>query len=354
MSEKKSSIPTGLSPNQTARAVFANMVNGNMATYVEGPPGIGKSAIGSIIKDMLGNHFNEEPVHVMFDAPTHDSVDCSGIPVIIEGYTTFATPEMFKTFGTRPVLFQIEEGDKCRDMAMFSAIAGILLEARIGNKYLGDRFFRYMTGNRLMDRTGAVKIPPHVINRLCRLTMGVSFKDFEQWSQRNGINPILLAWLKKFTEFLYKYDPEKNHHCTPRSLAFVSNVLNNPTGDPVLDQARIEGFIGEGPATELLSYTTYLSRMPDPDDAYAHPDTCRVPDDSEPDVQYAMQQSMIWRANAKNIGALRKYMKRMPKDLEVATLLALFEKDVKFRNHTEVAAWSAENSKLVLNTMMNK
>ena len=187
--------------------------------YVQGPPGVGKTAVFHQAAVELGIGYI--PQHVS----TMEPVDARGIPVQDEerGTTRWPGPDFLPRIerdGDRGLLHfdELVSGVPAVMAALFPAF----YPDGQGKRHLGEceilpGWLPCGSGNRLGDRGVVYRMPTPLSKRVCFMEMDAHFDDWVQWALDNGVHPKVIAYLRFNTAAFNRFDPNESVGPDPRS-----------------------------------------------------------------------------------------------------------------------------------------
>lgn len=317
---------------------------------VQGPMGSGKSS-------MLKTLAKEMPSHmpVYFDCTTKDLGDImipklkeldleitgrvnpfshtrelKGKEVSTADYVTFAPNEELGVHLGKPIILMIDEFGKANPMVK-NALLRLMLERQIGSHKLHPDSVIFATTNLGSEGLGDL-LPAHARNRITIVTLNnPDHLVWIEWGINNGIDPILLGWVRDtpqvFQSFEDVKDPEENplifhpraagrtSFVTPRSLEAASDILK--LRDFMDDQsvtAALMGTIGDRAAMDLMAYVRLADDLPKLAQIKSDPENAPVPQ------SVAAQCMVVYRTLSSIerdwLDAWMVYLNRMPKECQ--------------------------------------
>ncbi len=244
-----------------------------------GPPGIGKSSLVEQAARDLGIGFKSVIAHL------YQPVDVLGFP--------FLHPETHKQEYGPPTVFPDAERDGDRGLffideipncvpAMQSAWGIIILERSTKHYKFPPGWFMICAGNNATDRAGSSRLISAVENRVTHYNVVPELEEFFSYAIARAFNPTIMGFLKKFPDFLLKFDPKSAERGfpSPRSWELASDIMKMmPFNPAMIDESNDEpmsvtrarsnlrdtlsGAIGPGAAIEFMSYLKMWKDMPD-------------------------------------------------------------------------------------------
>jgi hypothetical protein len=329
---------------------------------VKGSPGIGKTEIFNQATDELTQDLGETVSLIVLHLSQYDRVDLTGLPIIVNGRTQWATPDFFPTSGRGIILL---DDLPAAPRELQPPCYQLLREFRIGGYQLPPGWIPFTAGNLSTDRAMANKLSTAIDSRVIHLHYELHVDDWCKWAVSNDINPVLIAFVRFRPElFLTGFDPKSKEsaYLCPRTLAMLSNVLaQKPSRD--IEHALIAGTIGPGPAAEISGFIRLWRKLPSLDAIMTNPSSSPVPNDSA--TLFAVAGGLARKSTAANYDRVLTYGERMPKEWQTYLVKdstdrdeSVFAKLVKtdasaadrydrLVNTTAYIKWASENSNLI-------
>lgn len=258
---------------------------------LEGEPGIGKSSIMGAFKQKMGDTY----AYAYFDCAQKDLGDIAMPSVNRDQRVTEYFPNAaLQLQSGKPVVIMLDEFAKAPPPVQ-NMLHPLLEEhnPRLGDVALPAGSIVFLTSNLSTDGVGDV-IKGHTLNRVTRVR--VAKPDSEQWlgwAVNNGIEPIVMAWVRQFPHALasytdstqvenpYIYNPRamQKAYVSPRSLSRASNLVRNRERISTNAlTAALAGTIGEAAARDMQAYIAYQDQLPTWESIISNPKGARVPD----------------------------------------------------------------------------
>jgi hypothetical protein len=123
-------------------------------------------------------------------------------------------------------------------------------------------------GNRETDKGVTFRMPAPLANRFVHLEMTVDWDDYFEWAAENKVHKDVVGFLSFSKKDLYDFDPKSSSRsfATPRSWAFVSELLTDDDCEESTITDLVSGSIGEGLAIKFMAHRKHSSKMPNPSD----------------------------------------------------------------------------------------
>ena len=339
---------------ETCKILFAN----RMSILVAGSPGIGKTQILKMIAKQLG-------MDVMFYHPQYaDHGEVAGVTwvwVSPDGKemkadrVPLANVEPIFT-ADKPTLVIIDDLGHAMQ-SIQNSFMQLVEERRIGIRPISKHIVFAASTNRKEDSAGAKTITSTMSNRFqTTVTLEPSVEDLIEYALSANWNdgmPAYLNFSHSKADPVFELPPKDGApFCTPRSLdklqamesAFELEGLTLWREAPEL----VSGTIGIKQADRYVGFMKVRGEIEGlPQAVYKDPDTADVP--QRPDVQYALVGAIAMRATGKNMGTMIKYLKRLPKEMEVVGVMDACRRDKNLKNCTAYNEWIVANQKWIIN-----
>ena len=156
------------------------------------------------------------------------------------------------------------------------------------------------------------------------------------------------TWLHAFTglekDELKSLIKNSDAWYSPRSWEGVSDVIHDfGTKKENFEEAKplIAGFVGLSATAEFSGYVEHYSKLPDLDDLIANPHNHKCPDTTP--VRYALASALSLKITVSNFGQIRKFMKKMPGEMQSSMLAAAARRDNSILDTDDYIEWAVEN-----------
>ena len=263
------------------KAYLERLVEHDVRTSVMlwGPPGIGKS---SVVRQTAQSHGLElTDLRLSQLAPT----DIRGLPVPVEGITTWAPPEFLPRTG-RGILFLDEIN--MAPPAMQGVAQQLILDRKVGSYRVPDGWFVWAAGNRKEDRAAVFDMPAPVANRFIHLEMSADLAAFKRHAFVSDFHEQVVAFLSFRSDLLFKFDRNEPAWPSPRSWE-VASTLHRAGLDVV-------PAVGTAAGQEFAAYVDLLDKIPNLDTILAGNSSARFPD--EVSIRYGTVVGLACRVDA--------------------------------------------------------
>lgn len=310
------------------KKILKTILNANLVPFIQGAPGVGKSAI---VKK-IANDAKLELIDLRLSQC--DLTDLNGLPTFKDGRAVFQPFDLFPISGT-----EIPEGKKgwllfldefnSANKSVQAAAYKLVLDRMVGNHPLHAKTWIVCAGNRQQDRAIVNNLSTAMSSRLIHLELEATL---EEWllevGYKNDYDPRIIAYLKSFPNRLFTFDPaemkDKTFAC-PRTWEFVNKLLKQFPEDipPYFDEA-IRGSIGEGVGSEFLTFTKVFNDIPSVDSIITNPTSAKIPSGSE--GRYAITATLCSKVNAITFDSISKYIDRVYRETQDISFAYMFTK----------------------------
>ncbi len=226
--------------------VLPQLLKNRWPAFVWGPPGVGKS---SVVKQVA-----EELKLPILDvrASLLDPTDLRGIPSVVDGRAVWAPPSFLPTPKQPAGILFFDELNAAPPLVQASLLQ-LTLDHRVGEYILPPGWRIVAAGNRAEDRSVTFRMPSALANRFIHLDFEADFEDWKAWAYRNGVHPLVVAFLSTRRELLFKRSKDDRAFPTPRSWEMASDVIRT-LGPGKASMDVLAGVVGDGAAAEIVGY----------------------------------------------------------------------------------------------------
>jgi hypothetical protein len=255
-----------------------------------GPPGVGKS---EMVAQIAARH--SVPV-IDIRLSQMEPSDLRGIPFRVAAQVEWAVPAILPSaerHGESGILFLDEITSA--PPAVSAAAYQLILDRRLGEYEVPDRWAIFAAGNRQGDRGVTYSMPAPLANRFSHFEVDTNLDDWVAWAYANGIDERVIAFLRFRPELLFDFDPSHNPVAfpSPRSWEFAHRGLQKFERHSDLLQGTLQACVGPAAGIELSAFVESLDEMPDLDAIIAGE---AVPVPQKIDLQYAVAAALVGRA----------------------------------------------------------
>ena len=326
-------------PNTLMQSLKALIASGKNV-MIEGAPGLGKTAIVKQAVTELGEKYKVIFKH----GPTMQPEDLA-LPFRNDvGRLDFGRAGWIPLEGDYaddefPVVVIDEAPQGSNDIQ--KTLANLMQERECYGIPLHKNVAFILTGNRAKDRAGANRILSHLRNRMVTITLEPHLDDWCKWALNHNVRPEIIGFVRFKPGALNDFDPNRDINPTPRSWAEgVNDICAMVEAGTLPPEAEIEcynGYVGEGAASEFVSFVRMYRSLPDPDVVLKNPTTHPVP--SEASVRYALSGALAARANEKNFADVVAFARRMPAEFTVHCILDSIQRCRAVQNTKAFTDW---------------
>ena len=244
---------------KNAKKAISKGISVRRPVFLWGPPGIGKS---DIVKQ-IGETMNREVIDVRL--ALWEPTDIKGIPYYNadEKQMVWAPPAELPTDKDSTAIIFLDELNSAPP-AVQAAAYQLILNRRVGTYELPKGVDVVAAGNREGDRGVTYRMPAPLANRFVHLEAKVDFDDWQDWATLNKVHPEVVGYVGFAKQDLYDFDPKSasKAFATPRSWAFVSDLLKDDDVDNETLQTLIAGAVGDGLAHKFMAHRKIAGKLP--------------------------------------------------------------------------------------------
>jgi MoxR-like ATPase len=325
-----------------AAVLLEKLTDEGDSVMIWGPPGVGKSDIGSQLAAKKGCKLIE------FHAALRETVDLRGIPAadLSTNTTKWLVPDELpqaERDGEFGYLFLDEMNQASAQMQ--ASLGNLILYGKIGDYCLPPGWRVIAAGNRVSDRAAAQRMPTHMRNRLAHLFVTPDVNAWVDWANSNDVAPEVVAFVRLRRELLHRMPRgDENTFPTPRSLTKAAKYVK--VDNVGLRQKLFASHVGADVAGELNGFIQLFRSLGDLDDIIKHPKQAKVP--TEASELYAVCTGlarMSTRANWRNV---MTYGKRLRSEHQTLLIHDATLRDGSLKETTEYSEWAVANQSAIL------
>jgi hypothetical protein len=271
-----------------ARMMFDDWKAGDKTPYILlGPPGIGKSAIPTLVAEMMTKYVqSRQPaagpaICRILDTTTKMPEDIPGLPHIDKDgpnpVTRFASQSWMAELcepGAYGVLC-FDDGTQALQSVQL-AMRQVLLQREVHDAKLSDNVLVIVTGNRREDKSGAAALPAHFINACSLHTIQPDFASWALWyGEQSGLDPVVPSFLRWRLVHFHKTPADADsmgRFATPRTWAKLGARLPNHRNHPERLLELSAGLVGEGVGIEFVAFVNTRSQLVEPERVLQDPE----------------------------------------------------------------------------------
>tara|TARA_R110000824_G_scaffold179550_1_gene359777 strand:+ start:1104 stop:2237 length:1134 start_codon:yes stop_codon:yes gene_type:complete len=273
-----------------------------MAQIVLGPPGTAKTAwfkntFPSIIAKARG--IDELEIAVIVSRPAiRDAIEFAGVAIPQKDQdgnlvTRFSLPNLLEQINIalkthKAVLVILDELSAADDDIQKALADSLDAETRtLAEHPLPANVIIVATGNRSKDKAGSRRLLSHVIGRVAITELISETSIWVDYSRKRGTNELVVSTAECHPDFFEDVPVDGSTHNTWRQATNAGNLIdihsaNEPAWDGLVS-SDLEMFmaqmIGKRAAAMVASHARDIAyELPTPEQVYANPETCRVPD----------------------------------------------------------------------------
>ncbi len=328
-----------MSPKEIKRSIESLLQN-NIAIFLWGSPGIGKSSVVKQIAKERGIGFIDLRLALL------DPTDLKGIPFFDkeQNQAVWAPPAFLPKEG-EGILF-LDELNSAPPAVQASAYQ-LILDRAIGEYSLPKGWKIVAAGNKDEDHGITYTMPAPLSNRFIHLEMDVDVDEWCLWGYESGIDYRIISYIRYKPEALFEFEAEQKSFATPRSWEFVSKILASKIGADVLLET-ISGAIGKERAVDFLHFVRVAARLPDIEAIFTG--ACKeAPSDDM--ALYALSSllvsSLLHNYSLKRLENLIEYLMHLKPEFSVLTMQELQKAGIEMMESQKFEKWIEKFSYLL-------
>jgi len=350
--------------------IITPYIEANEPVQIASAPGVGKSeSIDQLVHSLTERDGFEWGLCKLFIAAL-STVDMYGFLVPGEAtwkdldgrtHTTriseFTMPPWMISVDGRPMnsfkrgIVVFEEWDK-GDPDTKKASAEPILNGALGRHRLHKGISRVVLVNRAEDRSGTTRNFDFIINRRGELNFLANMDGWLKWAMNRNVDPIFTSFAERYPNVVFtnKVPDVQGPFVTPRTLVKTNNVLSQrrKDGEIVIDEvanAMVLGYMGTAATAQLMAWLKVKTETPDWNDIVNKPEDVEVPDRA--DACLMSCHECAHRVDAKTVGQVIRYMRRLPKEFAMTFAQAAVHRMPRLIADRDMIAWSRENRSLL-------
>lgn len=326
-----------------AVSMIAKFIRARLVPMVTGSPGIGKSNIVHQIAAEYGLKV------IDMRLAQCDPTDLLGFPTVNGSKASYVPMDTFPVEGDsipqgyKGWLIFLDEMNSA-PMAVQSAAYKLILDRMVGNHKLHKNVAIVAAGNLETDNAIVQPMSTALQSRMAHLELVVDSKEWVDWASSNGVDHRITSYINFRPDALYTFSPDHTDktYASPRTWEFANRVLQVAEAGSPEALPMLSGTISEGVAREFLGFCKIHMNLPKMAEIIANPTGIKVPD--EPSILFAMTGALGNNATKDNIGALMKFILRLPVEFQVVTLRETIRRNKDLIQHEAVKEWVTKSA----------
>ena len=228
--------------------------------------------------------------------------------------------------------------------AIQSAAYKVILDRMVGNHKLHKNVAIVAAGNLETDNAIVQPMSTALQSRMAHLELVVDSKEWVDWASSNEVDHRITSYINFRPDALYSFSPDHTDktYASPRTWEFANRILQVTDAASSEALPMLAGTISEGVAREFLGFCKIHLSLPKLAEIIANPTSIKVPD--EPSVLFAMTGALGNNAAEDNIGALMKFISRLPVEFQVVSLREIVRRNKKLIQHEAVREWVTKSA----------
>lgn len=338
-----------LNAKQLVSLITGAIVN-RQPILITGAPGIGKTDLIKASVELVRvkcSGFSDVQLLIMHPCVS-DPTDFKGMPALIDGqavFLPFNDLEKLMNATVPTVCFFDDIGQA--PPAVQAALMQLLLAREINGKKISDSVVFIAATNRKQDKAGVSGMLEPVKSRFTTIVeMIVDHKSWIEWAINADLPIELISFIQFRPNLLHDFKASSdlvNSPC-PRTVANLGKLIKMQLPADI-QHAVYSGAVGEGFATEFLSFLPIMRKLPKIENIIAGNDS-QAPDDLS--VCFAVSIALARKANDNNIGNVLKYVQSMIPEFQVMFIKSATKLNVELFETKEVKLWCTKNADVLI------
>ena len=324
----------------TAIAVARVHMEADIPVFFWGKPGVGKSDMTR----QIAKYDNLPLIDVR--ATLLDTVDIRGLPSIEDGKAVWCQPDFLPRVdrdGKRGILFLDELADA--PLAVQSSFYQLILDRRLGEYVFPTGWRIFAAGNRQGDGAAAQRMSTALADRFAQIDIEENVEAWGEWAVDNGINPLVLAFIRFRGDLLHNMEKGDKLFATPRSWARVAKAIDTMPKVGAAESLRlalVKSIVGDKAATEFEGFARMYGKLVPLETILSDPDN--APLYHEPNERWAIATGLARKVERDNVDAGLRYMKRLGEgEFASCFVLDAVRRKPKLKETRTFIDWAAEN-----------
>lgn len=305
-----------VTPSQAKKEII-RCISKRRVPLLTSSPGVGKSALVAEI----AKEFRLKLIDLRLSQCMPE--DLNGFPMRNGNKATFTPFDIFPIEGD-----EIPDGYDgwllfCDEMTsatkpVQAAAYKLILDRMVGSFKLHDRVAVVAAGNKITDRAVVNQMSTALQSRLIHYELVV---DPREWIDTVAYRLNFDYRVTGFIEFMpsklmdFRPDHQDVSFPCPRTWEFVSDLIED---EPKIDEshgATVSGAVGEGCATEFITFAKEFANLPKYRDIIVDPTRIKVPDEAS--TKYATMSMLVENFDDKSLDKTLEYVDRFDTEFKI-------------------------------------
>lgn len=323
------------------------LLKAKLVPYIKGSPALGKSAIAHQVAEQLGLKVIDKRLAEC------DPTDLQGFPYFSQE-TKKASYYPLNTFpvegdevpeGYNGWLLFLDEFSNA-PLAVQAAAYKLVLDRQVGQHKLHKNVAIIAAGNLETDNAAAQPMSSAMVSRFSIFEIAVNHEDWIEWATGNGVDYRITSFINFRPDLLYTFKPDtaEQPYASPRTWSMTNRVLSIMDGHPIKELPVLASLVGEGVASEFLTYLELQKDLPTFEAIVANPTGIPVKQDLS--IRWALMGMVCHKVTEKTLSQVITFIKRFTDDLQVVAMRELVQRHPELKTAKEFNAWVNELCKV--------
>lgn len=328
---------------EQAKDMVIDVFKAGLVPYVQGSPGVGKSAMAAAIAEA----FNLLLIDIRLS--TYDPTDLNGFPSpnLETRRSGYLPPEDFPLEGD-PIpagyngwLILLDELPSAA-LSVQAAAYKVIFDKKIGQHPIHKKAVMMAAGNLVTDNAIVNEIGTAMQSRLIHILVKSNLHSWVKVAEDHDFDQRVISFVN-FLGVCNDFNPEHsdNTFMCERTLEFLHKLIHKKAEITQNDYPLLAGTIGKGQARQFIGFCQVYAELPTFQEILANPDTARIP--KEKAAMFALTGMLSKQGNEENIPTLMPYILRLDIEFQVITLRSLIRKYPGIMSSPEILQWSMSN-----------
>lgn len=327
--------------------VVETLLKGNVVPFIQGSPGIGKSAIAK----QIAKKFNLKVIDVRL--AQCDPVYLLGFPCVDKPKAYFKPLDLFPLEGDdipegyNGWLLLLDEINSAPQSIQHAAYR-LILDREVGTNKLHSKVAIIAAGNLETDNAIVMPMSSALISRMAHIETYCDVPTWLNWAESNKIHPYITAFIRFKPTALYTFDTnsaEQVYAC-PRTWEMLHNTLASTDFKHSHFEEVVSSLVSESIMYEFKTYLELMHNLPTIEQIIEDPENTALA--TELATQWALVGFLVQHTTTSNFSQVFKYIQRMQLELQIVLLRQLLKIKIIDDSTPEIDQWCKKTAVVLL------